>query len=169
MKLEYPELADISEFDTLQNKELKFVWFFANQTSPFINIKNRRERGRLALDAAFGEDKAPKELKNEVLTGMFDERIRAAIERMSKFDAGVRTRAKSMAERIFSNFEIIIKVDPDEVEQMEDDEKANYVNLAKTVQGALPDLVKQLESGYGIRERNSDDSGNNIMNDLMGN
>ena len=88
---------------------------------------------------------------------------------MSKFDAGVRTRAKSMAERIFSNFEVIIKVDPDEVEQMEDDEKANYVNLAKTVQGALPDLVKQLESGYGIRERNSDNSGNNIMDDLMGN
>lgn len=169
LKTDYPELQDIDEFDQLDNKEMLLVWYFANVTSPLAKIKSVRNKAQAALDKVWPEQNPPKELKNELLTGMYGEKLRAAIERMGKFDPATRAKAKDMVERIFDNYSMITSVSRDEVAQMEDDEKKAYVDISSKIVKDLPDIVMQVENGYGIKNRGVGEAEVNYMDELMQN
>jgi hypothetical protein len=166
MKGDYPELSDIPEFQDLNDKELRLVWHYACVSSPFSDVGNRRERMRRSISQVFGT-KIQEQLNNELLTGNYPEKFRAAFERMAKFDVGIRTAANDMAKRIFNNYRVIVDVPSQEIPDMSDDEKAAYVKLSSTISKDLPGLVNQIENGYGIKERGVDDIGGNIMDRLI--
>ncbi len=166
MKGDYPELSDITEFTDLSDREMRLVWYFANVTSPLHDIKSSRNRMSAAIEHAFGNS-IKQELRNELLTGQYPEKFRSAFERMGKFEIGIRSKANTAIRTIFENFIEIVNYSKEEMKEFEDEEKDNYVNNATKVYKALPELVRQMENGYGIRDRTVEDTGGNIMDMLI--
>lgn len=169
MKTDYPELADIPEFMELNNKEMLLVWYFSNETSPFANVRSSRDRMSASIDKAYGRS-VSQDLKNALLTGQYEEKFRSAFERMAKFSANTRSRANKAVTSIFDNFCMIVSLTPEEVKEMNEEEQAAYVNTASKVASGMPDLVRQVENGYGIKDRSGEDGyGGNIMDGIIEN
>jgi len=171
LKTDHPELKEVSEFDNLSNKEMLFVWYFANVTSPYAKIRSPREKALQSLKKVWG-DSMPQKLKDEMLSGQFSAKMRDAIEKMGSYAPELRARAKSMVEGIFDTYETILS------ERYQDFEGENatknrqeYVDISGKIIKAMPDLVKQIETGYGVKTGISDSSqvGGNIMDDIRTN
>ena len=167
LKTDYPELSDVDEFRDLSAKEMLLVWYFANKTSPFAAIKSVRTRMEKSIERVYKNNALSQENRSALLTGVYPTKLKTAFDRMAKYDANVRSQANSMIQRIFDNYSNIVSLRRDEIQELDDEQKAAYVNTASKVAKDLPDLVRQLESGYGIRERKDDGDHENIMDSLI--
>lgn len=161
MRLEYPELASIEEFKMLTDKQLKFVWWFANPTSPLVDdtsiSKEANERKRIAL--ALIKSKLKDDLTipdQEAYTQMYiPEQVRIAIHRMQAFTPSIRMHGKIMQEKIFENYNNIINtVIPSNASA---DQKKEYVDLAKVISTEIPKLIGEIEDAYGIKMKKRDE------------
>jgi len=94
---------------------------------------------------AFGKEDAK---KSRFLSGDFSSHVSEAIEAMSRFNPPMRMRARIMVEKNFIDFENISNIN---IEDKDFDEQKKLVELKLTVAAKLPDLIKQLEEGFGIR------------------
>lgn len=148
MLMDYPELSEYDEFGDLKNDELTFIWHYVFDRSDLdihaFTDKQYRER---AAQKAFPQDKSR---IAEFSSGAFEPRIRAAIEKMKSFNPTARFRAKAMVEKLFSDFETINKKSL--MDMIDTDEVAKYIGLKIKIQSVMPDLVKQIERGYGVTE-----------------
>lgn len=152
IKSEYPELNDVEEFAELSNDEMLFVWHHACQSSPFLSgeiiIKSEKERAKASYLASFGKTGTAEESRYFALD--FPSHIVSAIRRMQRYSVSSRIRAKQMSERILNQWEMIVNrgvSDPtDRVEV------AKFVSITRDIQENLPQLIKTIESGFGIKE-----------------
>ena len=164
LRIEYPELARINEFGELKTKELKFVWYYANRTSPFYTA-TRGDRTKIlsCIRNSFGnsfKDEDSVEY-NKYLKGNFPPKIREAIERMERFNPGARVRAKMSIEMVFDNLEKSMFVDEEMEDKMREDIdlRKKYIELSIKVSESMPTIVAQMEEGFGIRTSKSFESG----------
>lgn len=156
MRVEYPELAKIEEFRGLKTKELKFVWYYANRTSP-LYLPTKGERGRILACIKYGFNvDVTREITDELskyLSGNFPEKIKNAIERMERFNPSARLRAKMAVEKIFDNLEASLILDEETKEEMSKDleMKKKYIELSVKVAENISSVVEQMEQGFGVK------------------
>jgi hypothetical protein len=150
MKLDYPELAEIEEFQELTARDLKFVWYVGNRTSPLATLKSGirvKESYKLVYEGYNRE----KDLQAQLRKGEIPVKFKDAIARMSKFVPSVRLRAKLDTEYIFEAMQGLIFVSPSERANMEGEDKKDYQALLSKISKDLPDLVSKIENGYGTK------------------
>ena len=146
VRVEYPELAQIEEFKKLTASEMLFAWAYACRTSK-LNRLPEKDRIIKCLEILRKELNAEKIQQYSILD--FPDHLKAALERMSKFDPGIRVQAKAIVETIFDNIKKIVEVKIDDITDME--EKKKYISLSIDVVKNMPEIVAQRENGYGIR------------------
>lgn len=88
----------------------------------------------------------------------FPDNVKRAVDRWRKFDPTVRARAKAIVETALENMEKLVKVDLNDF--VEFDENGNkeinwtgrnsYVNSVAKMSDTLPQLIAQVESGFGV-------------------
>tara|TARA_R100000808_G_C2154309_1_gene165213 strand:- start:7317 stop:7886 length:570 start_codon:yes stop_codon:yes gene_type:complete len=150
LRIEYPELMDIDEFRDLTPRELNFVWYFSNRTSPYSKEKNNKKKVELSIKRGFGEN-ATHQLRLDYVAGKFPEKIRKAVDRMERFNPSARMKAKQSVEKIFDRLRQLVDVSPEQLNEMDLGEKSNYTNLAIKISENLPKIVGQLEQSFGIQ------------------
>lgn len=156
MKIEYPELAKISEFSALNLGELKFVWYYANRTSPYFTAKNgdlNKIKNCIGRSFSGAQKRLSTTEYGRYLEGNFPEKIKNAISVMEAYNPSARTRAKIAIENIFDNLVASLDLDDEMRKSVEKDidEKKKYIDLSMKVSESLPTVIAQLEEGYGIR------------------
>ncbi len=151
MLQEYPELKEKPELNSLRDYELRFVWYFANPTSPIIDC-TMSDRAVKAVQFAFLDDAVSEAERNTFITGKFTDKIRAAINVMKAFNPQVRMRAKMNAEHIFRNIEKIIHVDKVKMKMMGFADKKQYAEMSMKVMAQMPELINIMERGFGVYE-----------------
>lgn len=154
MFVDYPELAEYEEFAELKPRELRFCWLVGNRTSPLISL-DKEPRVRAAIKQVYGDvgsQKVRPEVKS-MLDGKIPEKILNAINRMASFNPSYRLRAKLLDEYIFEQLNALVVISDKDRERMavDTDEKKKYSDLVIKVSSEMPNLVKRMEGGYGIR------------------
>lgn len=158
LRIEYPELMDIDEFRDLTPRELNFVWYFANRTSPYSKEKNKKKKVELSIKQGYGEG-ATHKIRVDFVAGKFPEKVRNAIGRMERFNPSVRMKAKQSVEKIFERLRQLVDISREELNEMDLSEKSSYTNLAIKVSENLPKIVGQLEQSFGIQTKKESFSG----------
>lgn len=167
LRRQYPELASIAEFESLQNNELLFSWYMGNRTSPLLLDEDMPAELRLeiAIKKSF-KGKLDAKARAEYLAWNFPERVRVAVRKMEEFRPDVRNRAKMMIEKIFTKFEEMIDVSEDDFILRNKDgvlmgvdwtSKKQYIDSCRNIAEAMPALITKLEEGFGIEV--TDDKG----------
>lgn len=152
MKLDYPELAEVEEFKKLNARELKFCWYVGSRTSPLANM-TKKKRLQVASATAWGGYHAKKQQVKELAEGKLTDDIIKGIKKMSTYNPSVRLKAKFMQEYIFEKMQTIIMISPEEMAELDADEKKKYAELALKVSSELGNVVGRMESGYGVKAR----------------
>lgn len=147
MRTEYPELVKYVEFKDLSNKELIFVWYFANQTSPYFGIEDHRHKVALCIKEAFGKTLEPHLIDN-YMNANYPEKVRVAIQKMNRFNPSVRMKGKMMFEKIMSDWQVILSRN---VNKMTTKEKEAHVGLTQKISAGLPNIIEQIEDSFGVK------------------
>lgn len=155
MKLDYPELSEVAEFEQLNARELKFCWYVGSRTSPLASIP-KKKRLSVSANTAWGGYHADRKEVKELAAGKIPDKIMTAIEKMSSFNPTVRLRAKFMQEYIFDKMQAIILISDTELKEMDADEKKKYADLALKISSDLTHVVDRMEAGYGVKKRERD-------------
>ena len=160
-KASYKELSDTPEFKPLTGKELVFVWFYSNKTSPLITTNMLPENRVLrALQLAemikpkdsndIGKYLNSRELDN-YLDLVFPDYIKIAMDKMAEFQPGIRDAARTMLVSVFNNLKKVEDLsnytDKDGGYDM-----GAYMRATKTLSETLPSIIAQLEHGFGVKE-----------------
>jgi hypothetical protein len=157
----FPELERTKEFDNLPSRQLIFIWWYANQSSPLvIDVHDNYERVKEALaKSGFNPGKVEKE---RLLSLQFDSASAIAIERMSKFDPGARFKSYCMVKKIFDQYQFIVDQGPeafkesttkgegDKAVTTEEIDYKKYVDISAKVANELPNLLVKLEEGFAV-------------------
>lgn len=151
MKAEFPELAEIEEFKNLSNRDLKFVWYLSNQTSPLVGLDTKCKIEE-AIEICYN-GKLPDAEKERYFAGSFSDEILKAINRMAMVDPMIRVQAKYNIEYIFGKLQKIIVITDDELNELEADEKKKYAELAIKIANEMPNLVSLMERKFGIKKK----------------
>jgi len=159
LKRQYPELSEIKEFTNLSQGELLFSWYYANPTSPLVTDSNMSDKLRASNAFNISFPSSVKDVtKEEYMSLNFPDRVRQAIDRWRKFNPTVRQRAKSIVEKALDNMEKMVDMEmSDFVEKDDEGNKTinwtgrnSYVNSIAKISDTLPQLIAQVESGFGI-------------------
>jgi len=146
IRTEYPELGQAEEFKELSGNEMKFVWYYSNQTSPYIHLPYK-ERVLKCLEIL--KDELSGTQLEDYAKLDFPPTISAAIEHMSKYNPELRVKANNINETIFKNIKKIVSIDAEDIPDME--EKKKYIAISMDVIRHMPELINQMEQGYGVR------------------
>lgn len=146
LRVEYPELGSAEEFKELSANEMKFVWYYSNQTSPYIHMPYR-ERVLKCLEIL--KDELSGTQLEDYSKLNFPPTISTAIEHMGKYNPNLRVKAKNITEAIFKNIKKIVSIEAEDIPDME--EKKKYIAISMDVIRNMPELINQMEQGYGVR------------------
>ncbi len=170
MKMEYPELDDIKEFTKLSGGEMRFVWYWANRTSPFYGNKNKKIKAQSCINASFKNGLHGNEYKR-YMSGNFPDILRVAMEKMESYSPSIRMQAKMAIEKIFQNLQTISDMRTEDLIDLQS--RKDYATLAVTVSKNMGDVVRQMENAYGVsyhsteaEEKVSADKGPTMMDRL---
>ncbi len=156
--LDYPELSEYEEFTVLNLKDFRFVWQYANKTSPTEGNKKK------SYIAVYGETNDTR--MSKFLDGSFPADIRAAIEVMKNFSPSVRMKSKMMVEKIFNDYDQIANID---LTGLENEECKKVMSMKQDVVKNLPDIIRRMEEGFGIKleeKKESDNRENTLMDKI---
>lgn len=181
LKNDYPELRDNPAFEKCSKAELLFVWYFACEASPFINIQDERTRCKRSLEQAYTKNgvlEMGREAKSRMLNMEFKEYLPGAIKSMGQYRMGPRVKEKKMVDKVLSNYEAIVDMDingaefKDEDGDKDFDKIKKYVDSTKSIIGTLPSLNKMAEGSSGLSERKVEDiegmfGGGDFMDSVM--
>ena len=151
LRLEYPELAEVDEFKNLQPKQLRLCWLLGNRTSPIYKLSNKRDRLHKGLELVYGKLYSERKDLQEIISGNMPEELVAGIRKMETFNPEYRLRAKLMSQYMFEILNDMIVLDNQTLAAMDIDEKKKYTDLVVKVYSELPDMVKTLETSYGVK------------------
>src|ERR1700748_130986 len=154
----YPELGNESAFKDLRNDDLLFVWYYANASSPIDPDLSDSVRAGMSAEIAFKKNK-DKIKKFSALS--FDEDIKKAIERMRKYSPEARAIAKRIAQTTLNNYLKLVDINIDDFQSINKDGiketdwsgRNHYVNSAAKINEVMPDLLDQIEGGYGVETK----------------
>jgi len=154
-KSTYPELASISEFEDLGGRELIFVWYYANATSPLLRLEeNKRVEEAMKLSGI----KLSPEYIERYLKLQFGETLERAIAKMSSFLPGARYLGWQAIKAIFDQYIDIAHAGTSSFtksvgsgEEKEDViDYSAYTTTTSKISASLPNLIARLEEGFGI-------------------
>lgn len=164
MRIEYPELAEVEEFKNLSMQDLKFIWFYGNRTSPYF-YEEEKDKMRHSVESAYG-----RESYDENLNVIPPEYLQPAIEKMRHYNPSLRLIAKLKMEKLFDNLSGMMDMS---VSDMEMENKKQYVEFAIKISQTFPEIIRQLESGFGIRmeekEEKSEKKKPRLMDSIISN
>jgi hypothetical protein len=160
LKRAYKELAEEPAFKDLPDDELHFVWLYAIKNGPIDSDESDTFRASCAAPIAF--KKNPDKIK-KFSSLIFDEPVKKAIERMKKYSPLARAIAKRVAQDTINNYKKMVKVDLDSFNYIDKDGNAQtdwsgrnqYVMATAKINAEMPDLVKVIEDGYGVEEKDN--------------
>ena len=117
MLLDYPELKDYEIFTKITKRDMIFVWYLSNRTSPIIK-EPKKKRIKLACEYAY-----PKKTleNNDRIRGIYEnadfpEEIVEAIDVMASFNPSFRMRAKLLNEHNFERLQSLTYISREEEE-----------------------------------------------------
>jgi hypothetical protein len=157
----FPELERTKEFDNLPSRQLIFIWWYANQSSPLVLDEHdnyERVKGALAR-SGFNPGKVERE---RLLSLQFDSAMASAIKRMSEFDPGARFKSYLMVKKIFDQYQFIVDQGPEAFKESttkgegenkiitEEVDYKKYVDISAKIAGELPELLVRLEEGFAV-------------------
>ena len=151
----YPELKRIPEFELLTATELKFVWYYANPTSDIIDVENDMERVAQAL--VLSNYTPAKGIKDDISVLRFPEKFAIAIERMSRFEPGIRFKARKMIELILDSYESLCDKNQYKDKETKEVDVSKYVTATTKIAQELPSLIAKMEEGFGATTRSLDE------------
>lgn len=165
--IDYPELKDYKEFNRLNPKQVKFAYFIGNRTSPHIKL-DPQKRYRVALrDSGLDEDLTESQLDN-YKSGIFDDIITEAIEKMASFRVSERLRIVFINESIFnSGIELILTLQA-ELESTGDNKKRGEImDVIFKTREAVSNLILPLETRWGVIEEENESNGKKFMDEIL--
>lgn len=149
LRQQYPELNEFEEFRALKEYQLKFVWYFANPTSPIIDLKDRFDRAAEAVELSF-EEGVPETVRTKYVSCKFNSEVNDAIKVMRGFNPDYRLRAKFTVAHAFGNIEKILHLTDEEKRLMDIGKMKQYSEMAIKIISELPDMISIMERGFGI-------------------
>lgn len=159
-KQAYPELNRIIEFQNLTPKQLRFVWWYSNPTSPLVlNESIAFKRATRAYYKVWGDAVNDQKNRDALCSLRFADNLRVAVEKMATFDVSTRHKANLIADKIFSDCEKIANLTPEDFGEITESGSYNnidYVKFLSTKSLALkmlPELLKTKEEGFSVKEK----------------
>jgi hypothetical protein len=169
LKKLYPEIDEDPVFKGIEGRDLLFAWYIGIPHSPIDADWNDSVRHKNAAAICFEEG----EKRHAYGSGDFPDEIKFAIDRFRKYSPEARAAAKNIVQKIFTNFEKLVNVDvekdflikrkvgkgedAEEVTEMDWTGRKQYVDSVTTISKTLPDLLKQVEEGFGISDKKADE------------
>lgn len=161
LRFQYPELAKEKAFENLSPLEVLFCWYHSNPTSPYFNMKNETERIKISIEKSFG-DKMADNIRTNYLSNKIPDRVRIGMKRMSEYVPDIRFEARQLAIQQLNHLKSMANVTDEDFYIVDANGKKTidwnarkaYVSVSVDIQKALPDLIKQVEQGFGIVEIN---------------
>jgi hypothetical protein len=150
LRNEYPELADIPEFKSLQPKQVRLCWLLGNRTSPLYKLE-KRSRLDKALQTIYGLAYKEREDLTQMLKDGLPDDIREGVKRMETFNPEYRLRAKLLSQYMFETLNDMVVIEPSVLASMDIDDKKKYTDLVVKIHSELPDMVRRLEESYGVK------------------
>lgn len=151
MKIEYPELSTMQEFDNMSNADIKFCWYFSCKSSPYVG-KGVSDDVRLfnSVSEAYGKDYLSNKTAVLLLKGQFTPEILAGINKMKILSPSLRSRANAMMSKILDNMDVTINIPTTDLMAMDSGQKKAFISLCVDVANNLPGVINQLEGGFSI-------------------
>lgn len=170
LKKLYPELDNDPKFKGVEGNDLLFAWYIGIPNSPIDHDLTDGLRWRSAANHCYSDQ----EKKQAYGSGDFPEEVKIAIERFRHYSPEGRSAAKNIVQKIFHNFQKMVDVDMDkdflvirtigkgddkeEIAEVDWTAKKQYVDSATKIAESLPSLLKQLEEGFGITDKKTDEN-----------
>jgi len=154
MRDDYPELKEFEEFKNLSSRDLRFIWFVANKTSPLVkdpNYKNQKKRIKAAVAKVYKNSLDTMKI-DSLLKGQIDPIMARAMVVMTKFNPSARLLGRMSLEIIFERYQRLLMTKAEEIIDLED--KKKFAEMLKKVEEGLPRVIAQLEHGFGIKVTN---------------
>ncbi|HHT9135807.1 MAG TPA: hypothetical protein ACFYEK_01040 [Candidatus Wunengus sp. YC60] len=182
LKRDHPELKENKKFKDLSNEEITWVWHYACKSSHLDDEQEKgltmAERAKKAADLSFKTNTpASKEAKIKFAKLDVPERIKEAIDEMRKYNPTARDIASKIIETSFINLYNMIAVNAEDFIEVEVDEHGNerkrinftarkqYVETVAKTSETLPELLKQLESNFGVERKENDKSTDRLIDE----
>jgi len=160
---DYPELKNYESFRNISNNDALFVWYYACEASPLHKITSNKERASQAINKAYVKKGGPainKDKRNKLLTGDFPDKMRQAIEDMSRFKLGPRLLIQQTIEKALHNTAAIINIElDDELFKGKDGDGKDmtaykeYMQMISTAESVMPSLLSRLEGNFGVSKK----------------
>lgn len=172
----FPELRDYEEFADLGYEELLFANEYGNPTRANSRIANPIEKAEKCFQAAFVKN-SDEDLRSRYVNEQFPAEVLRAVKKFQSFDPGIRRRTLKIHEKIFGNYEELMeqlslmkKKKSGEQELQSAGALKDIVDIMVKIDGALPAVMKHIESGTGItaqkRKRTPKEQGYSFENAL---
>jgi hypothetical protein len=148
MKQQYPELKKEVAFKNLTNAELKFVWYYANKTSPFHQMAIDKRLHKAWSAAGFDPEKTKeRKLKTK---NTWPELIESAMKKMEEYNPNLRFQANMAIATIFDNMKLLIAIPQQDLLKREAQQQKQYIDMVTNINKEMPGIIKKLEEGYGV-------------------
>ena len=149
LKNDYPELEKAEEFKGISKNDMKFVWAWACQSSPFHSIEQREMKLGMCVDYAYPKEQ--RERKFNEWEKRFDSNINRAIEKMGRYSLAARVMEYVATKIARDNYTSILMQD---IKSAGPDEKEAWLKQSIIAQKGLSEQRSRVE-GYdlGISEK----------------
>ena len=112
---------------------------------------SKRDRLLKALEIIYGSHYEKNADARIILDGDMPEQLKLGIKKMESYNPEYRLKAKLMSQYMFEVLNNMIVLSDTDLATMDIDEKKKYTDLVVKVHEQLPDMVKRLESSYGVK------------------
>jgi len=152
MRIDYPELAEVEEFEILSSTEVRLCWLIGNRTSPLAK-KKKAARVKAALEQSYKGASRKRKDYTDMMEGKFPHKILVGIEKMASYNPSYRLKAKLLDEYMFDQIQNLVMKSEDKVLSMDIDDEKKYTSMMLEVSSKMPEMIKRMESGYGVKKK----------------
>lgn len=172
LKRLYPEIEADPKFKPLANEDLLFAWYIGIPGSPIDNEWAEPLRYKTAAARCFPKNDVKKQ---KFASQDVPDDVKQAIREFECKSPEARLMAKLMTQRTFHRFKKILDVDvqndfnitrtigkgedKEEITEVNWTAKKQYVDSAEKIIEMLPSMVKKIEEGFGMTEKQKKEEG----------
>ncbi len=156
LRQQYREIGDNPILRDLSATDMLFVWWFANRTSPIIDLPEK-ERVVIAVEKSYARSNVQAKIHQYSGTGKeltFPDTVRAAILEMASFDPGGRISAIAEDLHTLKQYQSIIRKDISKTDLEDAMEWMKAVEKARDGRDTI--LAKLERGGRGVMESTGD-------------
>lgn len=162
MRVQYPQLEEIEEFQPWTEAQLRFTWYWAHPSSEFATITVVRTKINSCYDKAFGKNGTNTE-KALYLTQAWPPGMEAAFLRWRVFANEERAQAAYGYKRTLRNYDLILEVNEATVTALRKKKKLEsedmkamdaYVDITAKINKERPLLIEKIEA-LGVTFKNT--------------